>query len=91
MSRRGFGPWTVRSRFCRCPGQVEQALGNLMDAITNYQHAIALAPNNAEVYADLGASYGRLGNWQGAQTAYEPALTIQSDQLGPGSPLCILL
>jgi len=61
-------------------GRVEQALGKTSEAITNYQHAIALAPKNADLYATLGASFEAQGNWQGAQGAYQRALAIQPEE-----------
>jgi Flp pilus assembly protein TadD len=62
--------------------RIQQDMGKTAEAIANYQHAIAIAPKNAALYASLGASLEAQGNWQAAQNAYQQALAIE-----PGEPL----
>jgi tetratricopeptide (TPR) repeat protein len=54
-------------------GRVYFALGQWDDAVRNGEHAVQLAPNNAQFQLWLGRSYGEKANSAGALSAYSLA------------------
>jgi Flp pilus assembly protein TadD len=72
-------------------GQVQSALGKPTAAVSSYQRATVLAPNNAQLYAPLGAAYEAQGNWQQAQTTYRKGLAIQPDNALAANNLAYLM
>ncbi|TKJ28084.1 MAG: hypothetical protein CEE40_12465, partial [Chloroflexi bacterium B3_Chlor] len=55
------------------------ASGRYEDAVGQYQRAISLEPQNAEVYARLGQAYLQLGNCDQAIPEFEQALALDPD------------
>jgi TolB protein len=53
--------------------------GRYEDAITQYQTAISLEPQNAEAYARLGQAYVQLGNCDQAIPEFQQALALDPD------------
>ena len=54
--------------------------GRPEDAITSYQRALEVAPNNSVVYLALAAQYESLGRLAEARENYESALRLDPDQ-----------
>jgi Flp pilus assembly protein TadD len=71
--------------------QIQASRGDLPQAIATCQRAIDLAPNNAHLPVVLGSLYEKQGNWQLAQTAYQKALVIQSDEPQAANNLAYLM
>jgi tetratricopeptide (TPR) repeat protein len=71
--------------------QVEQSLGDVPGAISHYRSAISLAPNNAGLYTTLGTLYEGQADWHEAQTLYQRALAIQSEEPLAANNLAYLL
>lgn len=72
-------------------GQVQSALSKPTAAVSSYQRAIVLAPNDAQLYTPLGAAYEAQGNWQQAQTTYRKGLAIQPDNALAANNLAYLM
>ena len=53
--------------------------GRYADALENFAHVVALAPDDAAAHANLGAALGQLGRYEEALSSFERAL-----QLDPG-------
>jgi tetratricopeptide (TPR) repeat protein len=53
--------------------------GELDQAITEFEKAIALDPNRADAHRNLGTAYGKQGNWEESIAAYEKAIKINPD------------
>ncbi len=53
-----------------------KALGLFTDAIAYYQNAIALNPNYAEAYQNLGVVLLKVGNHQDSLTAFKKAIAL---------------
>ena len=71
--------------------QVQSTLGKPSDAISSYNRAIAIAPNNADLYTALGAAFEAQGNWQQAEATYQKALAFQSDNALAANNLAYLM
>jgi Flp pilus assembly protein TadD len=52
------------------------AAGEHEEAIAEFERAIELDPDDAEVYRNLGTVYGEQGRWEESAAAYERALEI---------------
>jgi Flp pilus assembly protein TadD len=57
-------------------GVIYYKMGRLEDAVTQYQEALKLKPNDAEVLSNLAAAYVQLGRLDDAQAEYEKALAL---------------
>jgi tetratricopeptide (TPR) repeat protein len=53
--------------------------GKYEQAITAYQEAIRLKPNDAEALGNLGVAYNRLGQYDKAISAYQEAIRLKPD------------
>jgi Flp pilus assembly protein TadD len=71
--------------------QAQKSRGATDRAISNYQHAIELLPNNARLYVDLAGLYELQGDWQKAETWYQKALSIQPDDAVAANNLAYLM
>jgi len=66
--------------------------GDLTDAKTNYQQAIAREPNNATAYYNLGVVLDEQYLLQEAETSYRQAITLKPDYVKAYSNLgCVLV
>jgi tetratricopeptide (TPR) repeat protein len=68
------GPATYEQLFNRAL-ELQQA-GDTLGAIETYKAALGLAPNSADALTNLGAAYGRLGQFDDAIVQYETALKL---------------
>src|SRR5437773_4182696 len=59
---------------------LESSLGKFDQSIATYQRAIGVAPNDVRLYVALGGVYERQDNWQQAQTLYQKALAMRSEE-----------
>jgi tetratricopeptide (TPR) repeat protein len=72
-------------------GQMEASHGATDMAISNYQHAIELVPSSARLYVELAGVYELRADWQMAETLYQKALSIQSDDAFAANNLAYLM
>jgi tetratricopeptide (TPR) repeat protein len=71
--------------------QVQSSLGKPSDAISSYQRAVAISPNNSQLYTALGSAYEAQENWQQAEATYQKALAFQSDNALAANNLAYLM
>jgi Flp pilus assembly protein TadD len=71
--------------------QAQASRGATDRAISNFQHAIELVPNSVRLYVDLAGLYELQGDWQKAETLYQKALSIQSDDAMAANNLAYLM
>ncbi|MFB2979054.1 tetratricopeptide repeat protein, partial [Microseira sp. BLCC-F43] len=62
-------------------GNLRQAQGQLPEAETAYQRAIALRPDAVTIYNNLGYNLEQQGKWSQAITCYQKALELQPNCL----------
>jgi len=67
-----------------------QLKGDLKKALSCYQKATEIDPQNAEVYNDIGVVYESLGNTQEALKMYKKAIKIDADYLPAYTNLALL-
>jgi len=70
---------------------IQAAQGKNDEAIASYKRSITIAPNNAQLLVLLGTLYENKGDWQQAQTTYQQALNIQSDNAIAANNLAYVL
>lgn len=74
----------------RAEGRRLQEMGRAKDALAVYQKAVAVDPNYAEAYNDMGVMFETLGQDEKAQQAYESALSLDPDLAAAHSNLALL-
>ena len=67
-------------------GHSKQERLEVDDAIREYEEAIRISPWYDFAYQDLGMVYGMKERWHEAEAAYQQALTIREQALGPAHP-----
>ncbi len=67
-------------------GQFLLEAGQLDGAIAAYQRALAIDPNYAAVYINLGRAYARQSRWSEAEAAFRRGLEIWERDLGSAHP-----
>ena len=67
-----------------------KAIGQLEDAVKDYEKALALKPDYAEALYNLGITLRELGQIDAAIKSYKQALTIKPDYFGAHNNLCLL-
>jgi Flp pilus assembly protein TadD len=72
-------------------GQTQASRGATDLAISNYQYAIKLVPNSVKLYVGLGGLYELQHDWHNAETSYQKALSIQSDDAFAANNLAYLM
>jgi len=65
--------------------------GSTDKAVALYQRAIELSPRDVRLEIALGALYERAGNWQQAESTYQKALAIDSENALASNNLAYLL
>lgn len=63
-------------------GNALQRLGQFSEAVDAYLSAIQLAPQAADIYANLGSLYAQQQRWQDAVVYYQSAIAINPDFAG---------
>lgn len=71
--------------------QVQASLDEPSQAISSYQRAISVAPQDNQLYAALGRALEAQGDWRQAEDTYQKALAIQSDDAVAANNLAYLM
>jgi len=74
-----IGTAKIEARTFIAAGRLHESQNRLMDAVQQYQHALAEDPGNVEILCRIGLLYDQIGNGALAEKAYQDALRRAPD------------